>query len=136
MRRSGMNEVIDERWDKCDHLKIGDTAAYWVGENDGFGPVFRYGMCLKCALKYIRQNGGPKRKCDLCHKVKPAVGFVKFMHYHALEYEDYTHVCVKCQKGSEYKDMVKSNKAAEELERELENEEYENWLKGLNNESA
>lgn len=136
MRVRGMDGYITEAWDMCSHLKVGMTAPYYVGEDDCCGPALRYGFCLKCALKNIRQHGGPKRHCDICKKTKPAVGFVKFMHYHAIDDDDYLSVCIKCQKSSQYKDMVKSSKDAEELERELENEEYENWLKGLNNESA
>tara|TARA_Y100001956_G_scaffold82973_1_gene107715 strand:- start:121303 stop:121680 length:378 start_codon:yes stop_codon:yes gene_type:complete len=115
---NGINGHIDKRWDFCEHLNVGDIAPHWVGEQDSFGPVARYGMCVKCYEKHKEEQKEIEEICSDCGEEFPRskVIFWKWYDFHAPQGDEPYIVCESCQQKEKHKERVRKDDIAYQRE--------------------
>jgi len=64
--RTVHNVRVDDRFDLCEHLSVGDIAPVVVEENDCFGPVAKAGYCTACNEARLEEEGNEEETCHDC----------------------------------------------------------------------
>lgn len=118
----GINAVITEAWDHCEHLAVGDIAPHYVGENDSFAPVHRYGMCSACHTEYLNTA---TEICDDCYEDKPVNTVSRWRPYdfHGPSGDTELHICSECKSKSAHLERVANDKRARDADRDYWDED-------------
>lgn len=105
---NGVNSTITEEWDMCDHLSVGMVAPYWLGEQDSFGPVVRYGMCKECNIEHQKVSAEETEHCTDCgNEFKVSEGITwRWYDFYAPQGDEPLHICNECTKAEKHKNRI------------------------------
>lgn len=116
------NKTITEEWEHCEHLEVGQSAPYMVGEQDSFGPVARMGMCKECYDKYKEEQEEELEYCYDCGEKKPMKEIQRWTwhDFYPPQGDEPLLICDDCSVKDKHKNRVRRDNEA--YEREFDDE--------------